>query len=177
MDGLLSNSDSKLLSQQSGQAGLVSEIDPVTRCSALLLLLRLAQHDPIESLGTADGRAQPDLLGWGLLVDNVGAVRRVDDVEDAGLGIWSADCKRYSKGNAYRVLDINAFLLFCQLLSSGDEFLEVMVCSLVVLFDLNGCRLVDLVDGLSLLELGLVGVGQDAFVGTRGIGEVASSDV
>lgn len=52
-----------------------------------------------------------------------------------------------------------------------------MVCSLVVLFDLNGCGLVDLVDGLSLLELGLVGVGQDAFVGTRDVGEVASSDV
>jgi hypothetical protein len=93
MSGLSNNSDSKLLSQQSGQAGLVSKIDPVTGCCALLLLLRLAQHDPIESLGTADGRAQPDLLGWGLLVDNVGAVRRVDDVEDAGLCGWSADAR------------------------------------------------------------------------------------
>jgi len=54
-------------------------------------LLRLAQHDPVEPLGATDGRAQPDLLGGGLLVDNVGAVRRVDDVEDAGLGWWSAD--------------------------------------------------------------------------------------
>jgi hypothetical protein len=93
MSGLSNNSDSKLLSQQGGQAGLVSKIDPVTGCGALLLLLRLAQHDPIESLGTADGRAQPDLLGWGLLVDNVGAVRRVDDVEDAGLCGWSADAR------------------------------------------------------------------------------------
>ena len=48
-------------------------------------MLRLAQHDPVEPLGAADGRAQPDLLGGGLLVDNVGAVRRVDNVEDAGL--------------------------------------------------------------------------------------------
>jgi len=158
--GFFSNSDPKLLSQQSGQACLVSKIDPVAGCCALLLLLRLAQHDPVESLGTADGRAQPDLLGWGLLVHNVGAVRRVDDVEDAG-----------------RVLDINAFLLLCQLLGSGDKFFEVLICSLVVLFDLNGCRLVDLVDRLSILEFGLICVRQDAFVNTRGVGEVARSDV
>lgn len=88
--GLFANSQAQLLSQQSGQAGLVSQIDPVARCSALLLLLRLAQNDPVESLGTADGRAQPDLLGRGLLVDNVGAVGRVDDVEDAGLDGRSA---------------------------------------------------------------------------------------
>jgi hypothetical protein len=56
-------------------------------------LLRLAQHDPVESLGAADRRAQPDLLGRRLLVDNVGAVRREDDVEDAGLGSWSADAR------------------------------------------------------------------------------------
>lgn len=52
-----------------------------------------------------------------------------------------------------------------------------MVCSLVVLFNLNGCGIVDLVQRLSLLECGLVGVGQDAFVGTRSVREVASSDV
>jgi hypothetical protein len=33
------------------------------------------------------------------------------------------------------------------------------------------------VDRLSLLELGLVGIGQDAFVDTRSVGEVASSNV
>jgi hypothetical protein len=86
-------------------------------------------------------------------------------------------CKRFSGSNTYRVFDINTFLLLCQLFGSGDKFLKILVCSLVILFDLDGCGIVDLVDRLSLLELGLVGIGQDAFVDTRSVGEVASSNV
>jgi hypothetical protein len=86
-------------------------------------------------------------------------------------------CKRCSERGAYRILDVNAFLLLCQLLGSGDEFLEVLVCSLVVLVDLDGCRIVDLVQRLPFLEFRLVGVGQNALVDTRGVGEVASGDL
>lgn len=79
--------------------------------------------------------------------------------------------------NAYRKLDIDTFLLLCELLGSGDEFFKVVVCSLVIFFDGNGCRVIDLVQRFSLLQCGLVGVRQDALEGTRRIGEVARGDL
>jgi hypothetical protein len=85
--------------------------------------------------------------------------------------------KRCSGSKTYRVFDVNTFLLLCQLFGSGDEFLEVLIGSFVILLDLDGCRIVDLVDRLSLLESGLIGIRQDTLVDTGSIGEVASSDV
>lgn len=82
-----------------------------------------------------------------------------------------------ARTKAYRKLDVDTFLLLCKLLGSGDEFLEVVVCSLVVFFDGNGCRVVDLMQRFTLLECGLVGVRQDALEGTRGAGEGTRGDL
>lgn len=79
--------------------------------------------------------------------------------------------------NAYRKFDIDPFLLLCELLSSGDEFFKVVVCSLVVFVDGNGCRVIDLMQRFSFLQFWLVGVRQDALEGTRRIGEVARGDL
>lgn len=45
----------------------------------------VALDDPVVALGARDGRAEPDLLVGGLLVQDVGARAGDDDVEDAGL--------------------------------------------------------------------------------------------
>jgi hypothetical protein len=75
----------------------------------------------------------------------------------------------------YRELDVNVLLLFSELLGSGNKLFQVLVCSLVVLFDLNRRGVVDGMKRLSLLHCGLVGVGQDALEVARYIGEAADS--
>jgi len=77
----------------------------------------------------------------------------------------------------YRELDVNVLLLFSELLGSGNKLFQVLVCSLVVLFDLNRRGVVDGMKRLSLLHCGLVGVGQDALVVARYIGEAADGSL
>lgn len=67
------------------QARAVSGVDPVADGGALLLVLALTKDAPVVALGTRDGRRQPDLLVWGLLVDDVRALVGPADGEDAGL--------------------------------------------------------------------------------------------
>lgn len=79
--------------------------------------------------------------------------------------------------DTYRKLNIDTFLVLRELLGSGDEFFKVVVCSLVVFLDGNGCRFIDLVQRFSLLQCGLVGVRQDSLKGAQRIGEVARGDL
>lgn len=79
--------------------------------------------------------------------------------------------------NAYRELDVDTFFLLCKLLGSGDEFLKVVVRSLVIFFNCDGCRVIDLVQRFALLHCGLVGVRQNTLEGTRRVGEAARSDL
>lgn len=51
----------------------------------LLLVHLIALDDPVVALRPGDGRAQPDLLVGGLLVEDVGANAWGDNVEDTGL--------------------------------------------------------------------------------------------
>ena len=78
----------KFLQEQLVQRGLVSRVYPIARGRAFLLALGVAVHNPIVSLGAGDGRREPDLLVWGLLVDYVGAGIGEGDGEDTSLEVF-----------------------------------------------------------------------------------------
>ena len=66
--------DTKLLPQQLGQPSSVPQVDPFADTSTLLVVHTLVRNSPVEAFRARDGRGQPDLLVWRLLVEDVGAV-------------------------------------------------------------------------------------------------------
>lgn len=79
------NVDSELLEEDLVQARAVAGVDPVADGGALLVALALAKDAPVVALGARDGGRQPDLLVWGLLVDDVRALVGPADGEDTRL--------------------------------------------------------------------------------------------
>lgn len=82
---LIANGDAQLLSQDTNQTRAVPEIDPVADGASLLARHVVALDDPVKALGTGYGAAEPDLLVWWLLVQNVGSGRGKCYVEDSCL--------------------------------------------------------------------------------------------
>lgn len=78
--------DADLLDEEVVERRAVLEVDPGAGAGALLLGLAVAEDDPVVALGPGPRRRQPDLLVRRLLVQHVGAVRREDEGQDAGLG-------------------------------------------------------------------------------------------
>jgi len=69
--------DTELLPQQLGQPSSVPQVNPFADTSTLLVVHTLMRNSPVEAFRTGDGRGQPDLLVWRLLVEDVGTVRWV----------------------------------------------------------------------------------------------------
>jgi len=83
---LIVNTDvnAQLFPENLSQRAAVPHVHPVADASTLLEVHALLCHDPVETLGTGYRGAEPDLLVWGLLVQNKGILLR-SDFEDAGL--------------------------------------------------------------------------------------------
>ncbi len=59
--------------EELGESASISEVNPLALTTTLLLVLRLAQHNPVETLWARDWGREPDLLVRWLLVNNVRA--------------------------------------------------------------------------------------------------------
>ena len=82
--------DAELAPQQAGERGAVAQVHPLAAAGALLLVLRLADDDPVVAPGAGLGRRQPYLLAGRLLVDDVLAAAVEDDVQDTSLASVSS---------------------------------------------------------------------------------------
>lgn len=81
--------DAQFPPQQARQRRPVPQIHPFPLPAPLLLVLALTLDHIIVAFRARDGRAEPDLLVRRLLVEDVGSVGREDEVQHAGLVIWS----------------------------------------------------------------------------------------
>jgi hypothetical protein len=76
--------DTKLFPEDLSERAAISQIYPVSDTTTFFLTHAFLGHDPVETLGSRYGRAEPDLLVRGLLVqDECVALGR--DFEDASL--------------------------------------------------------------------------------------------
>lgn len=84
----------ELLEEEVVEGAAVAGVDPGAGGGALLLVLGVADDDPVVALGAGDGGGEPDLLVGGLFVDYVGSCAGEGDVENAGLDVGgeSASC-------------------------------------------------------------------------------------
>lgn len=78
----------QLLLHQCGQGNTLSVfvVDPFPSVYAIPCMVFGADLAVVEAFRAADGGAEPDLLGCGLLVDDPGAPGWVGEVDDAVLG-------------------------------------------------------------------------------------------
>lgn len=77
---LNTNSHTQLLSKQTDQTRAVPQVDPVTDGTALLGIHACVLDDPVKSFWAGYWGAQPNLLVWRLLVEDVDSVGREGDV-------------------------------------------------------------------------------------------------
>lgn len=75
----------ELVAQQLSQRRAVPKVRPICRARLGLAMLALAPVDPVVALRARDGRRQPYLLVWRLLVDDIGAHGLDGDGQNARL--------------------------------------------------------------------------------------------
>jgi hypothetical protein len=56
------------------QRAHITKIDPLAHTGTLLAALILVQNHVIVAFGTRDWGGEPDLLVWGLLIDDIGTI-------------------------------------------------------------------------------------------------------
>lgn len=126
----LADSDTHLFPQQLSKTGAIPQVDPVADTALPLGIHGLAHNNPVEALGTSDGRTQPDLLVGRLFVQDIGAVGWEDDVEDAGLCLCQRVWMRTPhilRGRVYGIIEFKILLALLQLLDARDYLLEVLL--------------------------------------------------
>lgn len=64
----------ELLPNEVSQGSPIPKVYPVSDAAALLLMKTFASNDPVESLRSRQGRAEPDLLVRWLLVEDIRAL-------------------------------------------------------------------------------------------------------
>ena len=74
-----------LLSQNFIKSTGIPQVYPFSLSPSLLIVLSLTRNNPVESFGARNGRAQPDLLIWWLLVENISSVRWENERKNTSL--------------------------------------------------------------------------------------------